>query len=141
VALSAAQGPGGRRDLDSKVIRFLANGTADATFQSPLFDFAPAGAPIGSIAEALALAPNGQILVSGEAVTAQNVSVGFGVARLNSNGSLDATFGNNGVVITALPSGGQALITLAQSDGKVVAVGQVFPVGDIKLGLVRYLAQ
>jgi len=141
VALSAAQGSGPRLDIDSKVIRFLANGTADTTFQSPLFDFAPVGADVGSIAEALALAPNGQIVVSGEAVTAQNSSVGFGVARLNSNGSIDTTFGNNGIAITTLPNGGQALVVLVQPDGKVLAVGQVFPVGDIQLGVARYLAQ
>jgi uncharacterized delta-60 repeat protein len=141
LSLAAVQGSQIRRDIDSEVLRFLPNGTEDATFQPSIFDFAPVGAGVGSIAEAMAVAPNGQIAVSGEAVTAQNSSLGFGVARLNSNGSLDTTFGNGGIVITDFPSGGQALAVLVQPNGNIVAVGQVFPVGEISLGLVRYTAQ
>lgn len=141
LSLAAVQGSQIRRDIDSEVLRFLPSGAADPTFQPSIFDFAPVGAGVGSIAEALAVAPNGQIAVSGEAVTAQNLSLGFGVARLNSNGSLDATFGNGGIVITDFPSGGQALAVLVQPNGDIVAVGQVFPVGEISLGLVRYTVQ
>lgn len=139
LVLAGAQGPGGRRDIDSEVVRFLSNGTLDPTFQSPLFDFSQ-GNQLPSIAEAIALAPSGQIVVSGEATDQQNNSLGFGVARLNANGSMDTTFGNAGIVITTFPRGGQALAVLAQPDGKVLAVGQEFRTSDfINLAVVRYL--
>jgi uncharacterized delta-60 repeat protein len=137
-----ASGP--RSDLDSQVIRFLPTGVVDTTFQSPLFDFAPVGSPLTSLAEAMAVAPNGQIVASGEAVTSLNTSIGFGVARLNADGSIDTSFGVSGIVTTPFPHGGQALGVFVQPDGKIVAIGQEFS-GDtsvpINLALARYLPQ
>jgi len=144
LVLSSAQGPIGRHDIDSTVVRFLPAGSVDPDFVSTLFDFAPSNSALTSVAEAIAVAPNGQIAVGGEATGLANSSVGFGVARLNSNGTLDTTFGNAGIATTSLPKGGQALGVAVQADGKVLAVGQKFS-GDtaipLDLVVIRYLGQ
>ena len=80
----------------------------------------------GSVAAGVQLQPNGRILLAGGA--------GFGgdfsqlvVARLNSNGSFDTTFGTAGKVVTQVGSGpspgsdGSAIAL--QPDGKVVVAG------------------
>jgi uncharacterized delta-60 repeat protein/uncharacterized repeat protein (TIGR01451 family) len=63
----------------------------------------------GFSVNALAIQPDGKIVVSGDAV-----------ARYNPDGTLDFTFGNNGVVAT---SPAITAMTL-QSDGKIVVAGQ-----------------
>src|SRR5207237_6773045 len=48
------------------------------------------------------------------------------LARYNSNGSLDQTFGNGGTVVASLDNGGDGLSALVlQPDGKIVAAGSV----------------
>jgi beta-propeller uncharacterized protein DUF5122 len=66
------------------------------------------------------------------------------VARINTDGSLDADFGNGGTVTTTFPglSSGYSAVVI-QSDGKIVAVGST---GDPATGLTdlilaRYLSQ
>jgi hypothetical protein len=64
------------------------------------------------------------------------------VARLNSSGSLDTTFGTGGTLTANLPGGGQASVALMQPDGKILVIGQGFiPGGGVDLMLARYLAQ
>jgi len=91
---------------------------------------------IGSYAEAngVAIQPNGKIVVAGYA------SSNFALARYNSNGTLDLTFGTGGVVTTTFPDGTSVANGVAlQSDGRIVAAGYaVDGSGDWALGLARY---
>jgi uncharacterized delta-60 repeat protein len=49
----------------------------------------------------------------------------FGVARFNTDGSLDTSFGNGGMVMTDMGSMFDAAYALAvQTNGKIVVVGQ-----------------
>jgi uncharacterized delta-60 repeat protein len=58
----------------------------------------------------------------------------FAVARYNTDGSLDSTFGGGDGIVVAGPNGTAAAVTL-QTDGKIVAVG-----GDGQnFGVSRYL--
>jgi uncharacterized delta-60 repeat protein len=69
----------------------------------------------------LALQSDGKIIAAG---TANNFDE-FGLARYNSNGTLDSSFGSGGVVRTAFPMAGAtaAKAAVVQPDGKIVAAG------------------
>lgn len=61
------------------------------------------------------------------------------LARLNRDGTVDSTFGVNGVVQTSLTTGWQVYNDVAlQADGKIVAVGAAIFDGDYDLIAVRY---
>ncbi len=68
---------------------------------------------------ATAVQADGKILVIGEK------NFDFAVGRLNPNGSVDKTFGNNGMVLTGFGGsyGDQAQAVAVQSDGKIVVAG------------------
>jgi len=76
----------------------------------------------------LALQSDGKILVGG---------VPFGLARLNTDGELDTTFGSGGMVETAAGASLDGL--LIQTDGKIVAIGGGGQ-NPFELILARYLA-
>ena len=48
----------------------------------------------------------------------------FALARYDTNGSLDSTFGINGVVITQFDESSQILSSVLEDDGKIIAVGR-----------------
>ncbi|MGH9759986.1 MAG: hypothetical protein ACREDR_07510, partial [Blastocatellia bacterium] len=64
----------------------------------------------------------------------------FGLARYNSDGSLDTNFGSNGKLITAFqPQVAAAAISIAiQTDGKIVAAGTVTVGSRTDFALARY---
>jgi uncharacterized delta-60 repeat protein len=95
---------------------------------------------------ALAIQSDGKILAGGTVVgglssTFPNPSA-FGVARYNSDGTLDTTFGAHGGVITPFPNmnDSTAFGLAVQSNGEVVAAGQAGNVGPLtsSIGLARY---
>jgi len=68
----------------------------------------------------------------------------FDVARLNSTGSLDTSFGSGGRVATAIPNSQAAADDVTvQADGKIVVIGQAIVnfTGTVKLVIARYLGQ
>jgi uncharacterized delta-60 repeat protein len=113
----AGTGYGPNYALDFAAARLLPNGTLDSTFGKGGI----ATVPVGSyaIAQAVVITTSGQIVLGGGAVVGQKE---FAVARLNSNGSIDNTFGTNGV--TTFPQAGYAWGMVQQSDGKLVLAGQ-----------------
>jgi len=108
--------------------RFSETAVRDTTFSSTPFTFAGERlvAPNG-----IALQANGQILVGGSVVRASPIF--GGLARLNTNGTLDTTFGNGGTLTTDNTVNG----VLVQADGKIVAVEAM---GTDGIALARYLA-
>jgi uncharacterized delta-60 repeat protein len=93
----------------------------------------------------LLILPSGKIMICGsiELPSASNSS--FALLRYNSDGSLDTTFGNGGIVTTNVgPDDDQAYAIALQSDGKIVAAGrrgiQFYPTDQRKgnVGLARY---
>lgn len=75
-------------------------------------------------AYALALQPDGMIVVAGQTDTVPvNSGAHFVLARFNSAGSLDATFGNAGKVATQVSSYDWAWGLALQPNGKIIASG------------------
>jgi uncharacterized delta-60 repeat protein len=82
---------------------------------------------------------DGKILVAGDTPAAAGTNEGFALARFNSNGTLDNTFGNNGTVVTNF-SGLSAAATgvTVESDGKVIVVGTTSGGAAPGLAVARY---
>ena len=73
-------------------------------------------------AAAMALQSDGKIVVAGIASNGYNRD--FALARLNNNGSLDATFDGNGKLLLPMSEGfDRALAVVMQSDQKIVVAG------------------
>ena len=133
-------GPSGENDLDVKLSRFLPTGGMDPSFfNSPIFDFGAPGA-FTNTAQAFAVGSNGRIAVGGLSQTPSFGDI-FGLARLNSDGTLDSTFGTGGTVTTNFGGSDQVLAVVVQPDGKIIAVGQTFNTTKsiANLALARYL--
>jgi hypothetical protein len=103
-------------------------GIQDSTFSSFAFQF---GGESKSSPTAIALQANGQVVVGGAVNDASPIF--GGLARLDSNGNLDTTFGSSGSLTTDNSVSG----LLIQTDGKIVAVEQL---GSTGIVVARYLA-
>ncbi|TQV74973.1 hypothetical protein FLL45_08500 [Aliikangiella marina] len=71
-----------------------------------------------SFAEATVLQADGKIVTAGSAGNS------VGLWRYNTNGSLDTSFGDGGIVVTNLSANDAAFSIVQQSDGKLVVAGQ-----------------
>jgi len=111
--------------------RFLETGETDTTFNSNIESFNPRQTT--SVAEAVALQSNGQIVIGGLI----NKDAG-GMVRLDSNGELDITFGtvDSFGICCSVTSDQTFTGLLIQTDGNIVAIGEL----DGDLALARYLA-
>ncbi len=101
--------------------RYNSDGTLDGSFGNGgkvLTSFPGSTSPA---AYSLLIQPDGKIVAGGD--TGSPAS-GFALARYNANGSLDAEFGNGGLVATRIEGrDSQALDIALQSDGRIVATG------------------
>jgi uncharacterized delta-60 repeat protein len=105
---------------DFAVARYNSNGTLDTTFAAAGKKTIAFGSPSSAQVNGLAIQPNGKIVVAG---AANIVPEDFALARLNSNGSLDTTFGSGGKVLTDVGGPDEAFSVALQADGKIVAAG------------------
>ncbi|MQA76160.1 MAG: hypothetical protein GEU88_17810 [Solirubrobacterales bacterium] len=81
----------------------------------------------------MAIQPDGKIVAAGRAGGL------FALARYNPDGSLDATFGSGGKVVTSIGDGGDFARAVAiQADGKIVAAGRTAQGGG-NVAVARYL--
>jgi uncharacterized delta-60 repeat protein len=109
--------------VDFYVQRYLSNGSLDPDFGNygnggvSRISFTPAYD--GERAYAIAVQTDGRIVVAG------TVAAGFGIARLNPNGTIDTTFGTNGLVSFRFANNDAAgLRSMAiQPDGRIVLFG------------------
>ena len=91
-------------------------------------------------AHAIALQPDGKIVVAGWAQLLDNaVSKDFAVLRYEIDGSLDTSFGTNGIATTNFSGFFDDVWAVAiQPDGKIIAGGRTGNSNDFDFGLVRY---
>jgi len=122
--------------------RYTAEGSLDPSFGSSGTVMTVVGA--GSAANAVALQPDGKILVAGMSTpSSTSSSQPFALARYNADGSLDAAFGNGGTVMTAIGTDQDGINSLAvQADGKIVVAGysNYGSPGEPAMALARYNA-
>jgi uncharacterized delta-60 repeat protein len=118
------------------VARYNSNGSLDTSFGASgkvTTDFGG----LFQRATSVALQLDGKIVVAGGSVI--NEINDFAVARYNSNGSLDASFGTGGKVITDIEGvSAQAYSVAVQQDGKIVVAGAANLDGGYNFELVRY---
>jgi uncharacterized delta-60 repeat protein len=127
------------------IARYKTDGSLDASFNpggtvpgTKIVRFP--GDFVNSWASAVAIRPNGRILVVGT-VQGSTTGTDFALAQLNPDGSLDTSFGPNhtGMVETDFSAGDDAALAVAlQSDGKAVVVGAADTVGSSNFGYIRY---
>lgn len=127
----------GTADDDFLLLRYEQNGDLDPTFGAGIGYVTTDFSGFSDKGTDLALQPDGKIIVIGSS------NGDFGLARYNSDGSLDSEFGEAGLVLTRFDgyydSGSSVTI---QNDGKIVVVGNASSSehGFSELTVVRYLA-
>jgi uncharacterized delta-60 repeat protein len=132
---------------EAEVFEFNPTGSIDTAFNNPMFTYIPGILHASAISTAFQ--SDNKVIVAGSQC---GNNCADGLARLNTNGSLDSSFGRGGVVTTSFS--GQDFgydVILIQRTGNIVAVGgSEFPVTDAfsglpnsqaELTLARYLAQ
>ena len=128
---------------DFVVARYNTDGTLDTTFGSRgrvRTDFPG----LAAVPSSVVIQPDGKIVVAGGAFPLFTFAGNFEVVRYNSNGSLDTSFGNGGIVTTVFPEGSYAFDVALQPDGKIIAAGTLFidfnpgDQSDTDFALARY---
>jgi uncharacterized delta-60 repeat protein len=116
------------------LVRYTADGSPDSTFGSGGIVTTQVGTGSSAVT-GLALQPDGKIVAEGDAVAGSSQGVP-GLARYETGGSLDSTFGSGGVVTTPVLGGDNVTPgpVVLQPDGKIV-VGATSPVG---FAVIRY---
>lgn len=124
-------------NLDLKVARYNPNGMLDATFDGDGMATMAVGTGT-DVGYAVAIQPDGKILIAGRSDTPPSFPTSHAVVRFNSNGSLDTTFGNAGIVIPPASATIFPHQLALQSDGKFVIVTSSFTNGFASLVLMRF---
>ena len=116
--------PVGPSLVDIALVRYLSDGSLDTSFGTGGIVTTPAGSAI-DLAWGVVLQPDGRIVVAGGAFTATG-GADIAVLRYNADGSLDTTFGSDGIVTTAVATGlgaDQGLSVALLPDGRIVIGG------------------
>ena len=91
-------------------------------------------------ANAMAIQTDGKIIAAGSAGMDASGNMDFAIARYNSNGTLDSTFNDTGIVKTSFGEGWDQIQSIVlQEDGKIVAGGYTkFGIENGDFALARY---
>jgi uncharacterized delta-60 repeat protein len=117
--------------------RYTSFGTLDTTFGSTGKVTTSLGTG-AHCANAIALQTDGKILIAGSYMNGTNMDVVL--VRYTSDGLLDTSFGNGGVVKTAVGTGNDYGTAISlQSDGKILVAGYTNNGSDDDFLLIRYL--
>lgn len=129
---------GGTADNQFALARYNANGSLDATFGNAGTVVTP-GTVWGSNANGIALQSDGKIIMAGRFVASISTA-DVGVIRYNSDGTLDATFGQAGIVDTPFAGqNSQAASVAVQANGDILVLGDADADGQhFHPALVRY---
>lgn len=118
----AAGWSGGSLDNDFALVRYNTDGSLDTSFDFDGKAITRINNGTNDIARAVVLQSDGKIVLAGQSHNGEIRT--FTLARYNTNGSLDNTFGNRALLGFSPSSGNdQANATVVQSDGKILVVG------------------
>jgi uncharacterized delta-60 repeat protein len=116
------------------IARFLPNGAQDPSFGTNGIVILPPPASYflgSSLTLAVAVQPNGEILTVFFAFNNTSTMLETLLIRLNTNGTMDTSFGSGGSVALNFPVptswSASATIVLAQPDGKILLTGNITP--------------
>jgi len=124
----------GNPDSGFALARYNADGSLDTTFGTGGKVFTAIGSTGQSYA--VALQSDGKIVAAGFAGNGANND--FAIARYNTNGTLDTTFDNDGIVIVPIGAGrDEAYAVAVQTDGRIVVGGQSNNGTNDQIALVR----
>jgi uncharacterized delta-60 repeat protein len=125
--------------LGAQHINFAQNGTLDPTFGNMGKTSTSFGLN-NAKAHAIAMQPDGKVVLAGETYSNSTLE-DFALARYNTDGTLDASFGANGLVVTDMQQNSDAANAVAvQSDGKIVVAGYAYNGNNYDFAIARYLA-
>ncbi|MDI6766387.1 MAG: T9SS type A sorting domain-containing protein [Bacteroidota bacterium] len=130
---------GGGTGKDFLLVRYNTNGTLDNSFG--FFGKAWAGLSGTNEFWSMAIQQDEKIVTGGYMIDG-NFDCYWQLIRFKTNGSIDSTFGTNGIVITNLSPVGylwnQGYSIAIQSDGKIIMSGAVGNLPYSDFGLARY---
>jgi uncharacterized delta-60 repeat protein len=116
---------------EAGIARLNGDGSLDRSFGTggeALFTFGmPSGAGDFEMASSLALEADGKLVVAGDAYQPNARTAEFGLARLNPDGSFDATFAGGGRITTSFGEEAFARSVALTPDGKIVVAGGWYP--------------
>jgi uncharacterized delta-60 repeat protein len=121
------------------LVRYNSSGTLDMSFgTNGMLTTDMSGSNNYNTAFGIQLQPDGKIVAS--AYVYDGTRYKFGVARFNTDGSLDNSFGTNGKVISTIGFDDVANGIALQQDGKIIVCGYTWRPGytDTDITLVRY---
>ena len=115
----------GARGSEFAVARYNSDGSLDTSFDLDGKATAYFVTADGANGHGLALQADGKILVTGQVFNTTTNNDDFGVARFNTDGSLDTSFDGDGMLTTGFAAGGSELAyaVVTQADGKFVVAG------------------
>ncbi len=110
---------------DFAIVRYNTNGTLDSSFGTGGKVIADLFSGSDDLALAVAIDGNGKIVIGGSTAAAgQSNDSLFVIARYDTNGAPDGTFGTGGLTTTDFGAGLDAINSIAiQADGSIVAAG------------------
>lgn len=126
-------------NIDFQLRRYNSNGTLDTTFDGDGIVDTPVG-PATDVAYAIAVQPDGKIVVSGRADSNPIFVTNYGIVRYNPDGTLDPTFDGDGIVISPGPGNSLYDSIAIQPDGKLVFARTLYSNSTYVATVLRYNA-
>lgn len=121
---------------DFAVVRYNSNGTPDPTFGDNGIVTTDIGLFYNSASDII-LQPDGKLVAAGSADGNNNTD--FALARYNSDGTLDSSFGNAGTKTIDIGNGdNDGCEVILQPDNKIVLAGPVYHSGNYDFALARF---
>jgi uncharacterized delta-60 repeat protein len=137
-AVIAGYGSNGSND-DFVLIRLWQDGKLDTGGKQTLgFADALFGPSSREVANAMALQPDGKIVLAGQISDAGASDTDFALARFFPDGRLDGSFGTNGHVTYGFGGDQFARAVVVQPDGKIVVGGYTSAANGINFMIVRF---
>jgi uncharacterized delta-60 repeat protein len=128
-----------RTDHDFTLVRYRDDGSPDSSFGHGGAVLTDVGGGSDDVALALAIQPDRRIVAAGGSGWFRHDN--FALARYGDDGTLDATFGSGGTVVTDISgvrANNEAFAVAIQPDGKILTAGVASGVGWADFAAARY---